>query len=102
MGCGFLESVYQECLCKEFQRLCLPFQSQIELPILYKGEQLAQTYRADFLCFGRIIVEIKALKQINDEHRAQVFNYLKASGYRLGLLVNFGHYPRAAIERIVI
>jgi len=102
MGCGFLEQVYQECLYMEFQKRDIPFQSQIELPIIYKGERLIQTYRSDFVCYGQIIVEIKAVKELDNEHRAQVFNYLKASGYRLGLLVNFGHHPRVAIERIVV
>lgn len=102
MGCGFLEAVYQECLLKEFSRRRIPFLSQVELPLLYKGERLLQTYRADFICYDRIIVELKALKEIGSEHRAQLFNYLKATGLRVGLLANFGHFPRATVERIVL
>jgi GxxExxY protein len=102
MGCGFLEAVYQECLCKEFMKCHIPFREQAELSLAYKGERLTQTYRPDFTCYDKIIVEIKALKDVGDEHRAQVFNYLKASGYHLGLLVNFGHYPRVTIERIAL
>ena len=102
MGSGFLEAVYQECLCKEFQKCQIPFQAQTELSLVYKGERLAQTYRPDFICYDQIIIEIKAVKDVGDEHRAQVFNYLKATGYHLGLLVNFGHFPRATIERIVL
>jgi GxxExxY protein len=102
MGCGFLEAVYQECLCKEFTRSQIPFQAQIELALMYKDERLLQTYRPDFICYDKIIVEIKALKDVGDEHRAQVFNYLKSTGYHLGLLVNFGHFPRATVERIVL
>lgn len=102
MGCGFLEGVYQECLYKEFQKCQIPFQAQVELSLIYKGERLIQTYRPDFICYGQIIIEIKALKDVGNEHRAQVLNYLKASGHHLGLLVNFGHYPRATIERIVL
>ena len=102
MGCGFLEAVYQECLAREFKRSQIPFEAQTELLLIYKGEPLVQTYRPDFVCYGQIIVEIKAVKEISDEHRAQVFNYLKATGYHLGLLVNFGHYPKATIERIVL
>jgi GxxExxY protein len=102
MGCGFLEAVYQECLCKEFTRSQIPFQAQIELALMYKDERLLQTYRPGFICYDKIIVELKALKDVGDEHRAQVFNYLKSTGYHLGLLVNFGHFPRATVERIVL
>ena len=102
MGCGFLEAVYQECLGKEFLKRQIPFQAQVGLPLMYKGEPLVQTYQADFVCYRQIIVEIKAMKELGDEHRAQVINYLKASGFTLGFLVNFGHYPKATVERIVL
>lgn len=102
MGCGFLESVYQECLAKEFDHCGIPFREQPELALDYKGERLVQTYRADFICYEKIIIEIKAVKEITDEHRAQLMNYLKASNYTLGLLVNFGHYPKVTVERIVM
>ncbi len=101
MGCGFLEAVYQECLEKEFRAQKIPFLSQQELRLVYKGEKLEQTYRPDLICFEKIIVELKARKTIEDEHRAQLHNYLKATGLKLGLLVNFGHYPKATIERII-
>jgi GxxExxY protein len=100
MGCGFLEAVYQECLVKEFTLLGIPFQSQPELKLSYKQQPLLQVYRPDFICFGKIIVEVKAVKAIVPEHQAQVLNYLKATGYRLGLLVNFGVYPKATIQRL--
>jgi len=102
MGCGFLESVYQECLSKELAFRNIPFLDQALLSLSYKGEKLAQVYKPDFICFDKIIVEIKAVKDTNDEQRAQLFNYLKATGLRLGLLVNFGHYPRATVERIIL
>ncbi len=102
MGCGFLEAVYQECLCKEFQNCSIPFKSKVDLSLSYKGHRLDQTYQADFICFDQIIIELKAIKEVTDIHRAQVINYLKATGLRLGLLVNFGHYPRATIERIIL
>jgi len=102
MGCGFLEAVYQECMERELRRNGVRFVAQRELALHYKGEPLAQTYRPDLVCYDRIIVELKALKEIANEHRAQVFNYLKASGLRLGLLVNFGHYPKATVERIIL
>jgi len=98
MGCGFLESVYQECLSKEFASRDIPFLDQTVLSLSYKGEKLIQVYKPDFICYEKIIVEIKAVKETNDEQRAQLFNYLKATGLRLGLLVNFGHYPRASRE----
>ena len=101
MGCGFLESVYQECLEKEFGKQEIPFVSQRELILQYKGDRLEQTFKPDFICFEQIIVEIKAVKEVANEHRAQVHNYLKATGLELGLLVNSGHYPKAEIERIV-
>jgi len=101
MGCGFLEAVYQECLEREFTRQCISFVSQRELVLHYKGDQLTQTYKPDFICFEHIIVELKAVKELAGEHRAQIHNYLKATGLELGLLVNFGHYPKVEIERIV-
>lgn len=101
MGCGFLEAVYQECLEKEFRKQGIPFTSQEELKLLYKGEQLQQTYKTDIICYGRIVLELKAVKEVGNEHRAQLHNYLKASGLQLGFLINFGHYPKATIERIV-
>jgi GxxExxY protein len=102
MGCGFLEPVYQECLEKELVRQGIPFVAQRELILHYKGERLEQTYKPDFICIERIIVELKAVKELGNEHRAQVHNYLKATGLELGFLVNFGHYPKAEIERIVL
>ena len=71
------------------------------LPLTYKGRPLKQRYFADFICFGKMILEIKAVSKLVGEHRAQVLNYLNATGYELGLLVNFGHYPKLEWERIV-
>jgi GxxExxY protein len=100
-GCGFLEAVYQECLEIELSLQQIPFQPQAELQLTYKGQVLKQTYFPDFICFDKIILEIKAVSQLDDVHRAQVQNYLKATGYRIGLLVNFGHYPKVEYERII-
>ena len=100
MGCGFLEAVYQECLEREFRLRQLPCEAQKELGLSYKGEHLSQTYKPDFICHGKIIVELKAVKEIAPEHKAQLLNYLKATGLELGLLVNFGSYPKADIVRI--
>lgn len=100
-GSGFLEPVFQECLEFELQMQGIPFEAQRVMPLSYKGRQLLQTYRADFFCFGTVIVEIKAVSKLVDEHRAQLLNYLAASNLRLGLLVNFGHHPKLEWERIV-
>jgi GxxExxY protein len=102
MGSGFLEPVYQECLALEFCRRKIPFTAQNDLSLVYKGERLQQIYRPDFLCFEKVIVEIKAAKALAPEHRAQLLNYLKATEFKLGLLVNFGHYPKVQMERLVL
>ena len=101
-GSGFLEAVYQECLEKELSKRGIPFVSQPELKLSYKGEPLRQTYIPDFVCHQSIVVELKALAATTGEHKAQVLNYLKATGMRLGLLANFGCHPKATIERIVL
>ncbi len=102
MGCGFLESVYQECIEKELKLRGIPFFSQQELKLIYKGEQLQQTYKPDLICYGQIIIELKAVKEILPEHKAQLINYLKSTGMKLGLLVNFGDYPKASITRLAL
>ena len=102
MGAGFLEAIYQECLAIEFARRGIAFESLKPLKLTYAGQLLRQSYVADFVCYGRIIVEIKALRAIAPEHRAQVINYLRASDMKLGLLVNFGAAPRVEIERFAL
>jgi GxxExxY protein len=99
-GCGFVEPVYQECLEIEFSYQKIPFVSQKCLDIFYRGRKLEQFYKPDFICFEKIIVEIKAVQVLAKEHHAQVTNYLKATEFELGLLVNFGHYPKLEYERI--
>jgi len=100
-GCGFLEPIYHECLAIEFEHRNIPFVEQQELDLFYRSQRLAHVYKPDFVCFDKIIVEIKAVQSLAAEHRAQAMNYLKATGYDLALLVNFGHYPRVEYERIV-
>ena len=100
-GCGFLEAVFQECRELELSDRNIPFKIQPPLRLEYKGRVLKQSYQPDFVCFDRVILEIKAVSKLADEHRAQVHNYLKATGLRIGLLVNFGHYPLVEHERIV-
>ena len=102
LGHGFLEAVYQEALELEFQRQGIPFEREKELKIKYDGIELKQTYKADFVCFGKIIVELKAVNALNDAHRSQVYNYLHATGFKLGLLLNFGNSDKLEKERIVL
>ncbi len=101
LGIGFLEAVYQEALAIEFVKRGIPFEREKELKIFYDGQQLQTSYRADFVCYGDIIVELKAVAALDDSHRSQVYNYLKATGYKLGLLYNFGHADGLEYERKV-
>jgi GxxExxY protein len=100
-GCGFLEPVYHECLEIEFDLQQIPFLSKAPQTLQYRGRTLIQTFTPDFTCHDKIILEIKAVSSLIDEHRAQVLNYFSATGHELGLLVNFGHYPRLEYERLV-
>jgi GxxExxY protein len=100
-GCGFVEPVYQECLEIELAMQNIPFRAQEQLKLSYKQKPLRQFYVPDFICYGKIILEIKAVSKLCNEFRAQVHKDLKATGYQLGLLVNFGHYPQVEWERIV-
>ena len=102
LGHGFLEAVYQEALEVEFHRQWIPYEREKELKIQYDGIELKQTYKADFVCFGKIIVELKAVGELEDAHRSQVYNYLHATGFKLGLLLNFGYASELQYERIVI
>ena len=99
-GCGLTESIYQECLEIEFEYLKLPMAAQPQLPVTYRGRTLNHRFIPDFICYGKVILEIKAVSKLTDEHRAQVLNYVHATDYELGLLVNFGHYPKVEYERI--
>ena len=101
-GRGFLEAVYQECLEIEFAERGIPFVYQQRLPIFYKGRTLGQYYKADFVCYGKIIVEVKAVARLIDEHRAQAINYLRATDMRLGILINFCGSPKLEYQRLVV
>jgi GxxExxY protein len=101
-GCGFHETVYHECLEIELEFQGIPFLSKPPQTLQYRGRTLIQTFSPDFLCYEKVILEIKAVSALVDEHRAQVLNYLSATGCKLGLLVNFGHYPKLEYERLLL
>ena len=90
LGHGFLEAVYQEALAVEMELREIPFSREVMLPVHYKNRQLAVGYRADFLCFENVVVEIKALRRLSTIEEAQILNYLKATGLEIGILINFG------------
>lgn len=100
---GFLEAVYQEALSVELSNRNIPYRDQVELLIVYKGQRLITFYRADFICFDSIIVELKALARLGSIEEAQIINYLKATGLEIGLLLNFGTtslgYKRFALSK---
>jgi GxxExxY protein len=100
-GCGFLEPVYHECLEIECEWQRIPFLTKQPQTLRYRDRTLIQTFTPDFICYDKIIVEIKAVSTLVDEHRAQLLNYLNATGCELGLLVNFGHYPKMEYERLI-
>ena len=99
--CGFHEPIYHECLEIEFEFQRIPFLSKPPQTLQYRGRTLVQTFSPDFICYDKIIVEIKAVSELIDEHRAQLLNYLSATGCKFSLLVNFGHYPRLEYERLL-
>jgi GxxExxY protein len=95
LGCGFTEPIYQEALAIELGKRNIPFEREKELSIDYKGDKLSKTFRADFICYNKIILELKAVSNFTDEHYAQIYSYLKASKMDLGILINFG---KASLE----
>jgi len=101
LGFGFLEAVYQEAMELELTQRRIPFEAQLPLAISYKGQLLRKEYNADLICYGQIIVELKALERLSGREEAQLLNYLKATGYRVGLLINFGNSPKLEWKRFV-
>jgi len=101
LGHGFLEAVYQEALAVEFDYRKIPYKRELALPVTYRGQPLNAFYRADFLCFGSLLVELKAIPRLSNIEVAQVINYLKASNLRKALLLNFAadklHYKRLVL-----
>jgi len=102
LGQGFLEPVYQESLELEFEDRNIPHVSQKRLPIYYRGQKLKKYYQPDFLCFGKIVVEIKALNKLTDNELAQTLNYLRITDMKLGILINFGSSGKLEWKRIVL
>ena len=102
LGPGFLEAVYQEALEIEFGLRGIPFASQKNLTVRYKGVVLRKEYCADFVCYGKIIVELKALSKLSGTDEAQLINYLRATGLEVGVLINFGSSPRLDWKRFVL
>jgi GxxExxY protein len=100
-GCGFTEPIYQDCMEIELGLRSIPFVPKRPLQLEYKGQPLRHRYEPDLMCFDQVVVELKAVSALADEHRAQLLNYLNATGLDVGLLVNFGHYPGLEYERIV-
>ena len=101
LGCGFLESVYHEALSSELSLRAVPFASEVLLPVLYKGKPLSTIFRADMICYGNVVVELKAIKELGKIEEAQLLNYLKATGMERGLLLNFGA-ERLECKRMVL
>ncbi len=101
MGNGFPEEVYQQCLERELAERNIPFEAKSELTIYYKNMPIQKKYIPDIWCYGKIIIELKACKNLTDEHLAQLDNYLRLTKCKLGLLVNFGSYPKVTIKRWV-
>jgi GxxExxY protein len=102
IGCGFLEGVYQDCLEIEFAHRGIPFVAHPELRLEYRGKVLQHSYHPDLICYGKIVLELKAISYLVDEHRSQVLNYLHATRLELGLLINFGHHPRLEYQRLAL
>lgn len=102
LGSGFLEPVYQEAMAIELASCSIPFEAQRALQILYKGHRLKKEYVPDFVCYQQIIVELKALAQLSSIEEAQALNYLKATGFRVALLLNFGSRGKLEWRRLVL
>ncbi len=100
-GCGFTKPIYQECVEMELALQEIPYDAQRQIPLIYKGRKLLHTFVPDVICYDKIILELKAVSALTDEHRSQIINYLKATGMKLGLLINFGAKDGVVIERFV-
>ena len=98
---GFSEPIYQECLAILFSENNIPWEREKELTMMFHGQQLEKTYKADFVCYGNIVLELKAISEIGGEHRSQLFNYLRITGIEAGMLINFGEAKGVHTERYI-
>ena len=98
-GFGFTKPIYQECLAIEFEIQGIPFVAQPEIQLEYKSRKLKHSFKPDFICYDKIIVEIKALPELIPQNKSQTLNYLNATKFELALLINFGHYPKLDYKR---
>jgi len=98
-GNGYQEPLYQECLEIELEVQAIPYSAQLHVPMEYRGRRLRQSWRCDVVCYGNILLELKAVTKLTDEHRTQMQNYLNATKLPPGILINFGHYPKLEYER---
>ena len=101
LGCGFLERVYQEALAIEFEERGIAYNKEVMIPVTYRGKPLDAVYRADFVCFNSVIVEVKAISDLIDAHSSQALNYLKATGLQRAMILNFGE-SRMKFRRVVL
>ena len=101
LGPGFLEAVYQEAMEMELSAKAIPFEAEKPIRVRYKGQLLNKRYFADLVCFDQIIVELKALNRLSGNEQAQILNYLKATDFKVGLLINFGSQRRLEWKRFV-
>ncbi|MEW5947063.1 MAG: GxxExxY protein [bacterium] len=101
LGPGFLEAVYQDAMQFELDMRRIPYESQSPVTVYYKGRKLKKEYYADLLCFGAIIVELKAIERLTERDHAQLLNYLKATGMKVGVLINFGAHGELEWKRFV-
>lgn len=102
LGNGFLESVYQDCLEKELTIRKIPYITKPELVLNYKGMPISRIFIPDLVCYDKIILELKAVKDLGPDHKSQLMNYLKVTNFKLGFLINFGSFPKVQIERIIL
>lgn len=102
LGFGFLEKIYEEALLIEFKERNIPFQNQVSFLVTYKGNSLKKSFYVDLIAFGKIIIELKAIKQISNNEKAQLINYLRVTGCKLGLIINFGSTGKLEWQRIIV
>ena len=102
LGPGFLETVYEECLIIESEKRQIPFETQKRIPVYYQGKKLSSEFVADYIGFGKIVVELKCIPKLTRVEESQIINYLKATGHEVGLLINFGSHGKLEWKRYIL